>query len=218
VSSDENLSGSLPTQPGYTHLMGVPVDVVEQLRSLHAAALDGGMSLSAWRAAHAQALAGCPPDVDPARLDRLVARAEAAAAAALDDFDRWLFLAELQQNLQLLRVPDPGREVQQIQAGLPALTEQQTRSQAERHLQALQAMAGRTQPEPYEPGTRMIKALRVGTLEETNRWLQAAVARNPGASVQDLLTWAAVEVAQAKQELDRYDELKKARPDEQPTP
>ena len=83
-------------------------------------------------------------------------------------------------------------------------------------MRTLRAMAGRATPEVYEPGTRMFKALRVGTLEETNRWLQAAVAEHPGASVQDLLTRAAIEVAEAKQELDRYDALKSG-PHDRPT-
>ena len=140
-------------------------------------------------------------------------RAKAAAAVASDDFDRWLFLTELQRNLQLLQPPDPARELQQLEAALPTLAAEQTWPQTERRLQVLRALTGRIDPEAYEPGTRMIKALRVGTLEETYLWLQAAVAQNPGASVQDLLTRAALEVAEAKLELDRYDALKD-RPDE----
>jgi hypothetical protein len=214
VSSADRLPASLPAESGYTQLLGVPMDVVERLRSLHLVALDGGLPLQTWSARHAETLAGVEPDADPAGLELLTEQVGAAAAAASDDFERWLFLVELQQDLQLLQAPDPARELQRLHSALPAPTAEQPRSQAERHLHTLRALAGlRTQDEPYEPGTRMIKALRVGTLEETYRWLQAAVADHPGASVQDLLTRAAVEVADAKLELDRYDTLRD-RPDQ----
>lgn len=213
MSSVHRLPESLPHEAGYTQLLGVPMDVVERLRSLHLAALDGGISLQAWTAQHAATLAGHEPDVDPGGLEQLVVQVGAAATASLDDFDRWLFLTELQKNLRLLLVPDPSRELRQLETSPPALTGEVTWPQSQRHLHVLRALTGSSPPEAYEPGTRMIKALRVGTLEETNRWLQAAVAKNPGASVQDLLTWAAVEVADAKMELDRYDALQ-TRPDQ----
>jgi hypothetical protein len=216
VSRVENLLPEpLPLTAGYATLLGVPMDVVEQLRSLHQQALDGGLSLRSWRAGHAEALAGHGPDVGAAELQRLTAAVDAAAVAAVDDFDHWMFLAGLLKDLRLLRTPDPARELQELEAAMPALTDRRSRLQAERELRTLRVLAGRTPPEPYEPGARMLKALRVGTLEETNRWLQAAVTANPGASVQDLLTWAAVEVAEAKLELDRYDALKD-RPNDSP--
>jgi hypothetical protein len=217
VSSDHRLPASLPAQAGYTHVLGVPMEVVDRLRSLHLAALDGGMSLQTWTAQHAGALAGHHLDVDPGHLEQLVVQVATAATASLDDFDRWLFLTELQKNLQLLLIPDPSRELRQLEASPPALTGEQTWPQSQRHLHVLRALTGGTEPEPYEPGTRMIKALRVGTLEETNRWLRAALAQHPRASVQDLLTWAAIEVADAKMELDRYDALQ-TRPDSRTAP
>lgn len=184
MSSAEELSGVLPREAGYARLLGVPMDVVDLLQDLRRSALDGGMSWQAWATRHAEILARHPMDVDQPELRRLHARVTAAAARAVDDFDRWVFLSELQQGLRALRAPDPARAARRPDAA-----------------------------EPYEPGTRMIKALRVGTLEETNRWLRSAVAENPAASVQDLLTRAAIEVAEAKLELDRYDALE-PRPDE----
>jgi len=77
-------------------------------------------------------------------------------------------------------------------------------------------MTGRSAAEMYHPADRMLKALQVGTLEETYRWLQAAIVENPASSVQDLMTRAAIEVAEAKMDLDRYDDLKN-RPDDHRT-
>jgi hypothetical protein len=213
VSSIGKLSESLPSQDGYTHLLGVPMDLVEQLRSLYTAALDGEMSLSTWEERHAQTLAGAAPDVDPGDLKRLEAQVNAVAAAVTEDFDRFVFLGALAMNLRLLQAPNPDRELREMQEALPTLTGEDPRATIERRLAVVQAMTGRTESNAYEPATRMLKALRVGTLEETNRWLRTAIAEDPAGSVQDLMTRAAIEVAEAKLELDRYDDLK-ARPDE----
>ncbi len=77
-------------------------------------------------------------------------------------------------------------------------------------------MTNRRKVEIYHPAARMHKALQVGTLEETYRWLQTALAENPAATVQDLMTRVAIEVAEAKMDLDRYDDFTN-RPDEPPT-
>jgi hypothetical protein len=119
VSNADRLPVSLPTEPGYPQLLGVPMDVIDQLRALHLAVLDTGASLPDWQARHAVTLADAPPQADPAGLERLVAQVDAAAAASSDDFDHWLFLTELHRNLQLLQVPDPGRELRHLEATLP---------------------------------------------------------------------------------------------------
>jgi hypothetical protein len=186
--------------------------VVEQLRTLYRTALEGTIDHETWLARHSETLAGHEPDVDDTGLDLLAAEVGDAAAAATDDVDRWMFLCRLQKNLELLRLPDPDRELRGLETALSTLTGEQSRADVRRQADALRAMkpgtTPGTTPPGYEPGTRMIKALRVGTLEETYRWLQAAVAERPGATVQDLLTRAAVEVAEAKLELDRYDALR----------
>ena len=212
MSSTEKLSELLPTEDGYTHLVGVPMDVVEQLRSLSKAALDGAISLSTWEERHAQTLAGSRPAVDAAELRRLETQVSAVARSVTEDFDRFAFLTKLSMNLRLLQAPNPDRELREMEEALPTLTGEDPRATVERRLATLQAMTGRSGSDRYEPAARMLKALQVGTLEETNRWLRAAIAENPTASAQDLLTRAAIEVAEAKLELDRYDNLK-ARPE-----
>jgi hypothetical protein len=213
VSSAERLSESLPSEGGYTRLLGVPMDLVEQLRSLSKAALDGEISLTTWQERHAQILAGSGPAVGAAEVQRLETQVNAVARSLTEDFDRFVFLSQLALNLRLLQAPDPGRELRDLQEALPTLFGEVPRATVERRLATLQAMTGRSEPAMYEPAARMLKALQVGTLEETYRWLRAAVAQNPGSSVQDLLTRAAIEVAEAKLELDRYDNLQ-APPDE----
>jgi hypothetical protein len=213
VSSTEELFESLPTEDGYTRLLGVPMDLVEQLRALYTAALDGEISLDTWEERHAQAVAGLGSVVDAGDLKRLEAQVNVVAKSVTEDFDRFVFLSKLGANLRLLQAPNPDRELREMQEALPTLTGEDPRSTVERRLATLQAMTGRTPSNAYEPSARMLKALQVGTLEETYRWLRAAVAEAPATSVQDLLTRAAVEVAEAKLELDRYDNLK-AGPDE----
>jgi hypothetical protein len=214
VASTEHLPEPLPSADGYTHLLGVPMDIVEQLRSLHLAALDGQMSLDTWKERHAHALADSEPTLDSAELRRLETQVNAVATSVTEDFDRFIFLAQLATNLRLLQTPDPERELQELEKPLNPLAGENTRSEIDRRLAALRAMTGRSgEADVYEPAARMFKALQVGTLEETYRWLQAAVAEDPSSSVQDLLTRAAIEVAEAKLELDRYDDLK-GRPDD----
>jgi hypothetical protein len=215
VSSTGKLFESLPSDDGYTRLLGVPMALIEQLRSLYLAALDGDVSLAAWQQRHTQTLAGAEPDLDPADLKRLEAQVSAAAKAVTEDFDRFVFLSRLASDLRLLQDPDPGRELREMEEALPTLVAENPRAQVEQRLAALRAMTGREEAGDYEPAARMLKALQVGTLEETYRWLRAAVAVNPAASVQDLLTQAAIEAAEAKLELDRYDGLMD-RPDDHP--
>jgi hypothetical protein len=185
--------------------------VIEQLRALRLAALDGEMPLEIWAARHLEILTGFEPAVDPAGRERLVAQVGAAADGTTDDFDRFMFLGGLATNLRLLQAPDPEREFHELQEVLSTLSTELGRAKVERQLAAIRAMSRkgeRSDDDVYEPATRMFKALRVGTLEETYRWLKAATADNPGATVQDLVTRAAIEVANAKLELDRYDDLK----------
>ncbi len=213
VASTEKLPEPLPSEGGYTHLLGVPMDVVERLRSLHLAALDGQLSSDGWKERHAQTLSDSGPGLDSAELRRLEAQVNVAATAVTEDFDRFIFLARLATNLRLLQAPDPERELRELEKPLDPLAGENTRSEIERRLTALRAMTGRGKADSYEPAARMFKALQVGTLEETYRWLQVAVAEEPASSVQDLLTRAAIEVAEAKLELDRYDDLN-GRPDD----
>jgi hypothetical protein len=213
VSSTGKMPDSLPSNDGYRQLLGVPIEAVEHLRELHEAALDGRLSADAWTARHAEVLTGAEPDVDSAELNRLEAQVKALAAAVTEDFDHYLFLSRLALDLRLLQPPDPDRELRDLEAPLSTPAGDSTRAEIDRHRVALRAMTGRREPDDYHPADRMLKALQVGTLEETYRWLQAAVAENPASTVQDLMTRAAIEVAEAKLELDRYDDLKN-RPDD----
>jgi hypothetical protein len=215
MASPANLPEPLPSEAGYQQLLGVPMDVVERLRTLHTVALDGRLTSSRWASQHAETLAGSPLSVDPAQLRGFEDQASAAAASVTEDFDQFIFLTGLAADLRLLQAPDPERELRELESPLATLTGESTRAEIDRRLTALRVMTGRTAPESYEPAARMFKALQVGTLEETYRWLQTALAENPGSSVQDLMTRAAVEVAEAKLELDRYDDLK-GRPDDHP--
>jgi hypothetical protein len=201
------LPGSLPNEAGYTQLLGVPMEVIEQLRALRLSALEGELSLESWSSRHATILDGVDPLIDPAGRKRLAALVGAAADGTTDDFDRFMFLGGLAANLRLLQTPDPDRELRELEEALPTLSADLGRAKAERRLAAVRAMTAQDPSAPYEPASRMLKALRVGTLEETYRWLKDAIAQDPGASVQDLVTRAAVEVANAKMDLDRYDGL-----------
>ncbi len=212
MSSAEKLFDLLPSNDGYPRLLGVPMTLVEQLRALSRSALDGEITLPAWRERHEQLLEQARPELEPGDLKRVEAQVSIVAAAVTEDFDRFLFLSGLGRNLRLLQAPDPERELRDLQEALPTLIGETSRASVERQLGVLRAMSTEPEAEVYEPGRRMFKALQVGTLEETYRWLQEAVAENPGASVQDLLTRAAIEVAEAKMELDRYDDLN-GRPD-----
>ena len=58
VSSAGRLPRVAPDRPGYTHVLGVPVDAVERLSALRETALDGAMTLDVWLARHAETLAG----------------------------------------------------------------------------------------------------------------------------------------------------------------
>jgi hypothetical protein len=216
VSSTGKLPESLPSNDGYTHLLGVPIHVVDQLQDLADAALEGRLTSEIWTSRHAEALTGAALSVDLAELQRLEAQVNAAAAAVTEDFDHYLFLNRLAQNLRLLQPPDPDRELRDLEAPLATPTTDRTRAEVERRQTALRAMTGRSAAEMYHPADRMLKALQVGTLEETYRWLQAAIVENPASSVQDLMTRAAIEVAEAKMDLDRYDDLKN-RPDDHRT-
>jgi hypothetical protein len=207
VPNADQLPASLPTEPGYARLLGVPADVVERLRALRLAALDGQLSRDSWDREHAQALDGARLDVGADELRRLERQISAAAESAVEDFEQFLFLAGLALDLRALQLPDPERELLELQTGRSAAQAAESRATIDRHLAAMRTMTGRTGPETYGPGSRMLQALRVGTLEETYRWLKAAVEENPAASVQDLLTRAAIEVADAKMELDRFDDL-----------
>ncbi len=203
----DQLPASLPTAPGYDRLLGVPTDVVGRLRALRLAALDGQLTRESWDGQYAQALDGIDVGAGRAELRRLESQASAAAEAAVEDFEQFLFLAELAMDLRLLQPPDPDRELQELKSGVSGGLGAESWATLERHRTAMRAMTGRTEPQAYEPASRMLQALRVGTLEETYRWLKAAVEEHPGASVQDLVTRAAIEVAEAKMELDRYDDL-----------
>jgi hypothetical protein len=207
VSSPQNPPDPLPREAGYTHLLGVPVERIERLRSLYVAALDGRMSSSDWTARHASALAEMPPTLGPGALRGLEDQVNAMATGVTEDFDHFLFLSHLAMDLHLLQAPDPERELHDLEQPLSAAAGETSRAVVERRLAALRTMTGRREVDTYQPAARMFKALQVGTLEETYRWLRTAIAENPAASVQDLLTRAAVEVAEAKLELDRYDDL-----------
>ena len=207
-SPPANLPEPLPSEAGYSHLLGVPMEVVERLRTLHTAALDGQLTSPRWQERHAELLAGSPPAADPAQLRGFEDRATAAATSVTEDFDHFIFLNRVAADLRLLQTPDPERELRELESPLATPTGESTRAEMDRRRTALRVMTGRSAPETYQPAARMFKALQVGTLEETYRWLQTALAENPAASVQDLMTRAAVEVAEAKLELDRYDDLK----------
>jgi hypothetical protein len=215
MASPANLPEPLPREAGYQQLLGVPMDTVERLRTLHAAALDGQLTSARWTARHAELLAGSRLTVDPAQLRGFEDQVTAAATSVTEDFDHFIFLNRLAADLRLLQAPDPDRELRELESPLTTLTGESTRAEIDRRVTALRVMTGRNAAESYEPAARMFKALQVGTLEETYRWLQTALAENPGSSVQDLMTRAAVEVAEAKLELDRYDDLK-GRPDDHP--
>jgi hypothetical protein len=215
MASPANLPEPLPSEAGYQQLLGVPMDVVERLRTLHTAALDGQLTSAGWTAQHAELLAGATLTDGPAQLRGFEDQATAAATSVTEDFDQFIFLNRLAADLRLLQTPDPERELRELESPLATLTGESTRAEINRQLTALRVMTGRSAPESYEPAARMFKALQVGTLEETYRWLQTALAENPTSSVQDLMTRAAVEVAEAKLELDRYDDLK-GRPDDYP--
>lgn len=215
MASWVKLPDPLPNEDGYTQLLGVPMPVVERLRCLHTAALDGHMSVETWTERHAHALAGSEPAVDLVELRRLEALVNRVAASVTEDFDHFVFLGQLATNLRLLQTPDADRELRELEAPLAPLTGESTRSEIQRRVAVLRSMTGRGAAEAYEPAARMFKALQVGTLEETYRWLQAAIAENPASSVQDLMTRVAIEVAEAKLELDRYDNLS-GRPDDHP--
>jgi hypothetical protein len=182
------------------------MDSVEQLRPLYTAALDGRMSLAAWTEQHAAILTQTPPTLDPGALRRLEDDVTSMATGVTGDFDRFLFLSQLATNLHLLQTPDPERELHDLEQPSSTAPAENSWAVVKRRLSTLRAMTGR-EPVAYQPPARMLKALQVGTLEETYHWLQVAVAENPATSVQDLLTRAAVEVAEAKLELDRYDDL-----------
>jgi hypothetical protein len=182
------------------------MDSVEQLRSLYTAALDGRMSLAEWTEQHTAILAETPPALDPGALRRLEDEVTSMAAGVTGDFDRFLFFTQLATNLHLLQSPDPARELHELEQPSSAVLAENSWAVLEQRRAALRAMIGQ-EPVSYQPPARMLKALQVGTLEETYHWLQVAVAENPTASVQDLLTRAAIEVAEAKLELDRYDDL-----------
>ena len=205
MSRPENRPAALPSAAGYTHLLGVPMATLERLRSLYAAALEGRRSLTEWTEQHAGLLAATPPALDPGALRRLEEEVTVMATAVTGDFDRFLFLSQLAANLHLLQAPDPGRELHDLEQPSSAVLAEHSWAVLGQWRAALRAMTG--QEPSAQPPARMLKALQVGTLEETYRWLQAAVAENPAASVQDLLTRAAIEVAEAKLELDRYDDL-----------
>jgi hypothetical protein len=184
-------------------LLGVPVRVLQELRDLRGAALDGEIPIDTWAARHAEIRAGFSPspikDLEPTA--RSVRRALDDAG---QDFDRFLFLTALHADLRLLQPPDADRELRDLADQLPSAAGDH-RARLLRQIALLRGDELTTGS--YDPTGRMVQALRVGTLEETYRWLTAAVAENPRASVQDLLTRAAIEVADAKLELDRFDDL-----------
>jgi hypothetical protein len=207
VPNADQLPVSLPTGPGYDRLLGVPAERVERLRELRLMALDGELTREGWEREQAKVLDGVRVEAEPAQLRRLEKQASDAAESASENFEQYLFLAGLALDLRSLQLPDPDRELAELQNGRSAALGAESRATLDRHVAAMRTMTGRTEPERYEPASRMLQALRVGTLEETYRWLKAAVEENPGTSVQDLLTRAAIEVAEAKMELDRYDDL-----------
>lgn len=195
-------AAALPAGPGYEELLGVPAPVLEALRELRATALDGEIDAETWARRHTELLASFPSS-RPDDLDRTARNVRRALEEAGQDFERFLFLTALLADLRLLQRPDAARELRDLADQLPtAAGEQRVRL-----LRQIGVLRGREAQPGYDPTTRMAQALRVGTLEETYRWLSAAVAEKPGASVQDLLTRAALEVAEAKLELDRYDDL-----------
>jgi hypothetical protein len=195
---------ALPAGPGYEELRGVPARVLEELRDLRTAALDGEISAGAWVRRHAELLAPFP-SVRADDLDRTARSVRLALDEVGQDFERFLFLTALLADLRLLQRPDAAREVRDLAEQLPTAAGEQ-RGRLLRQIGVLRGRDAEAR-RAYDPTGRMAQALRVGTLEETYRWLSAAVAENPGASVQDLLTRAALEVAEAKLELDRYDDL-----------
>jgi hypothetical protein len=186
-------------------VLGVPPAVLDELRALRASALDGALGLAEWREAHAERLG---PAVDPEAVAAALAGVDAELAAAGEDFDRFMALSAQQVDLRLLREPDPLRELREMEEALPTLVAEVPRPLLDQRLASLRTMAGGGGPERYEASTRMVKALQVGTLEATYEWLRRAIEQSPGASAQDLLTRAAIEAAEAKLELDRYDELR----------